>query len=253
MSYLTGMVFIALGLVAVSAQAQDAATLQQAERRGAELFDLERVIEAARAAGEDVRAYRRDDEIAGWVATRSGDIYQITFIRLRRGGEPVGRYRISVNRTGQALGGMERLDDLPLDAREAAQFRARQNAEATPYNACSASYETLVFPDASGGWSAYLMPHAAFSDVLLLGGTYRAQVSGDGNTVTSFGPLASGCAVLQNPADADALRFDDPAGGEINELHAYIGGRAGKPLYVNTGGKSWLVNAGRIQTVPESP
>ena len=47
MSYLTGMVFIALGLVAVSAQAQDAATLQQAERRGAELFDLERVIEAA--------------------------------------------------------------------------------------------------------------------------------------------------------------------------------------------------------------
>lgn len=246
-------VCIVLGLVAGSARAQDAATLQAAEQRGAALFDLDRVIQAARVAGEDVRAYRRDDEIAGWIASQQGDIYQVTFIRLQRDDEPVGRYRVSVSRSGQALGEMERLDDLPLDAREAAQFRARLRAEAATYNACSTTYETLVFPDASGGWSAYLMPHAAFSDVLLLGGSYRAQVSGDGSTVENFAALASGCAVLQNPADADALRFDDPQGSGINELHAYIANRAGKPLYVNAGGKSWLVNAGRIQAVPDAP
>ncbi len=252
MSYFTGMVFIALGMVAVSAQAQDAAALQQAERRGAELLELDRVIQAARAAGEDVRAFRRDDDVAGWVATRSGDAYRITFIRLQRNGEPVGRYRVTVSRTGQALGEMERLDDLPLDAREAAQFRARVRAEATPHSACSTTYETLVLPEASGAWSAYLMPRAAFSDVLLLGGSYRAEVSADGHTAVSFAVLASGCTVLPNPGDADALRFDDPEGRGINELHAYAAALAGKPLYVNAGGTSWLVNAGRIQAVPDA-
>ncbi len=242
-----------LAAFAAPALAQDAAEVQRAERLGAELVRLDKAILAAEAAGENLRAFRRDDRIAGWVATARGDGYLIRFVRSARDGELVARYQVPVSRSGQVLGEMERIEDLPLDLREVAQFRARQRAEATSHDTCSTSYETLVLPGDNGGWHAYLLPRGAFSDVLLLGGSYRADVSGDGNTVTGFGPLASGCAVLPNPEQDAALRFDDPAGGAINELHVYVGAQAGKPLYVTTGGRSWLVNEGRIQALAGSP
>ncbi len=248
-----GFFFIALGLIASGVQAQDAAALQQAQRRGTELFELDQAILAARQAGEEMRAFRRDEDIKGWIADTRGEAYLITFVRAGRDDAPVGRYRIAVGRTGKALGEMEKLDDLPLDLREVSQFRARLKAEGTAHEACSATYETLVLPEVSGEWSAYLMPRGAFSDVLLLGGSYRAQVSGDGNTVIAFQALASGCSVLPNPAEAEALRFDDPAGGAVNELHAYIGKLAGKPLYVNSGGGSWVISGGSIQSAPSTP
>lgn len=254
MSNYIGIILVALGLLASPAKAQDAAALRQAESRGAELLALDRAILAARVAGEEVRAFRRDDEIAGWVARARGDGYEIVFVHIERGDVPVVRYRVVVSGTGQVIGEMEKIDSLPLDLREAAQFRAGERAEATPHQSCSETYETLVLAEPNGAWTAYLLPRSAFSDVLLLGGSYRARVSGDGNTVTEFGPLASGCSVLPNPADATALRFDDPTGGAVNELHVYTAARAGKPLYVNTGGASWVIDDGRIQqTAPATP
>ena len=59
-------VCIVLGLVAGFAQAQDAATLQAAERRGAALFDLDRVIQAARAIVADAHMDERAKMRAFW-------------------------------------------------------------------------------------------------------------------------------------------------------------------------------------------
>lgn len=253
MSNHIGIILFSLGLLAAPARAQDAAALRQAESRASELLALDRAILSARVAGEEVRAFRRDDEVAGWISTARGDGYLISFVRIGRDDVPVVRYRAAVSNNGQMIGEMEKVDDLPLEGRELAQFRARQRAEATAHDTCSTTYETLVLPEPNGAWAVYLLPRSAFGDVLLLGGSYRAQVAGDGSMVTEFGPLASGCSVLPNPADAAALRFDDLAGGAINELHVYTAARAGKPLYVNTGGASWVIDGGRIQTAPATP
>lgn len=246
-----------LALCALSAQAQDEAALRAAERLGAELFELDRAVQAAEAAGQEWRAFRRDSDVQGWVAERRGDgSYAITFVGTSRAGERVGLYRASVSRSGTMQGEMERLDQVPLDSRLVVQFAARQRAAEIERVDCSSTYETVVLPDTiqgAPGWRAYLLPRAAFPDVHLLGGTYRADLSGQGDAVRFFQPLASGCTVLQNVADAPALQLVDEQASAPNELHVYVSRQAGKPLYVVGGGRTWLVQDGRIRAVEGVP
>lgn len=248
-----------LALWALAAQAQDDAALRQAERLGAELFELDRAVQAAQTAGQEKRAFRRDSDIQGWVAERQGDgSHAITFVGTNRAGEALGLYRASVSRAGDVLGELERLERLPLESRLAAQFQARQRAGSADRNECSSTYETVVLADTvqgAPGWRAYLLPRAAFPDVYLLGGTYRADLSGQGDAVRFFQPLAPACTVLQNVADAAALQFADEQASAPNELHVYISRLAGKPLYVVTGGsgQTWLIQDGRIRPVQGVP
>lgn len=246
-----------LALWALSAQAQDEAALRDAERLGAELFELDRAVQAVQAAGQEWRAFRRDSDIEGWVADRRGDgTHTITFVGTSRSGDLQGLYRASVSRSGQVQGEIERLDRVPLESRMVAQYAARQRAAAVQHTPCSSTYETVVLPDTiqgAPGWRAYLVPRAAFEDVRLLGGTYRADVSGQGDTVRFFQPLASGCTVLQNVANAPALQLVDEGVTVPNELHVYISRQIGKPLYVVGGGKTWLIQEGRIRAVEGVP
>ena len=242
-----------LALWALSAQAQDEAALRQAERLGAELFELDRAVRAAEAAGEEWRAFRRDDDVEGWVAERRNDgSHAITFVGTNRAGEPMGLYSASVNRSGSVQGEMQRLNEAPLGSRLATQFAARRRAAGIERTACSSTYEIMVLPDTiqnEQGWRAYLLPRAAFPDVYLLGGTYRADVSGQGSAVRFLQPLAAGCTVLQNVADAAALQLIDEQATAPNELHVYISQLSGKPLYVTAGTRQWLIQDGRIRAV----
>ena len=248
-----------LVLWALSAQAQDEVAWREAERLGTALFELDRAVLAAEAAGEEWRAFRRDDDVEGWVAERGSDgSHAITFVGTNRAGEVVGLYRASVSRSGSLQGEMEKLDDeIPLGSRLVAQYAARQRAAGVERVACSSTYEIAVLPDTiqgEAGWRAYLLPRAAFPDVHLLGGTYRADVSAQGSAVRFFQPLASGCTVLQNLADAPALQLVDEQATAPNELHVYTNRRIGKPLYVvGGGGRTWLIQEGRIRAVEGVP
>lgn len=254
-----GIVLGTVLLWAFAAQAQDETALRDAERLGAELFELDRAVRAAQAAGQEWRAFRRESDILGWVADRQGDgSHTITFVGTNRAGEPVGFFQASVTRAGEMRGEMERLDRSALGSRQAAQFRARQRTANVEYSACSETYETVLLADSiqgAPGWRAYLLPRAAFPDVYLLGGSYRADVSEQGDAVRFFQPLASGCTVLQNVADAQALQFSDDQASAPNELHVYISRLAGKPLYVRAGGNgtTWLIQDGRIRAVENIP
>ena len=244
-----------LALSALSVQAQDEEALGQAERLGTELFELDRAVQAAYAAGQEWRAFRRDDGVEGWVAERRGDgSHAITFVGRNRDDEHVALYHASVGRSGSLQGEMERLDKVPLSGRLAAQYAARQRAAGIQRSECSSTYETVVMPgtiQGAPGWHAYLLPRAAFPDVHLLGGTFRADISERGDAVRFMQPLAAGCSVLQNIADAPALQFADEQASAPNELHVYISRRVGKPLYVQAGdsGQTWLIQDGRIRAV----
>ncbi|MCX7564125.1 hypothetical protein OS176_11400 [Xanthomonadaceae bacterium XH05] len=250
---------LASSAFATQVQAQDEAALREAERLGMALFELDRAVQAAQEAGQELRAFRRDDDVQGWVAERAGDgSHAIMFVGATRNDEIVGRYRVSVNRSGHVFEEMERLDDVPLNDRQQAQFLARQRAASVEHTACSGTYDTVVLADTiqgASGWRAYLLPRAAFPDVHLLGGTYRADLNAQGTTVRYFQPLASGCSVLQNVADAPALQFADEAVAGPNELHVYISQRLDKPLYVSAGGgeNTWLIQDGRIRAVQGVP
>lgn len=252
-----GIIAGVLALAALSAQAQSEAELRDAERLGAVLFELDRAVQAAQAAGQEWRAFRRDGDIQGWVADRAADgSHVITFVGTNRQDELVGLFQASVNRSGTVQGELERLDRVVLASRQVAQFQARKNAASVEHAACSENYETLVLADVivgTPGWRAYLLPRAAFADVYLLGGSYRADVAADGNAVRYFQPLASGCLVLQNVADAAALQFVDENAVGPNELHVYISRMTGKPLYVTASGNTWLIQDGRIHAVQEIP
>lgn len=252
MFFRTAIIAAAIGLVALPVIAQEDATLREAERFGQYLFELDRAVQAAETAGDDMRSFRRDKDIVGWVADLQGDTYWLTFVGFSRSREPVALYQIPVGRSGQVLDKMQRLDKDWLDPSLTAQFAARQRASNVEHSTCSNDYETIVMRDTvSGapGWRAWLLPRSAFPDVFLMGGTYRADMSERGDVVQHFMPLAEGCSILQNPADADALRFEDEQGAGPNELHVYINRVAGKPLYVGSGGRSWLIENGRIRAL----
>ena len=254
MFFRTAIIAATLGLVALPVIAQDDATLREAERLGQHLFEMDRAAQAAATAGNDMRSFRRDKDIVGWVADLQGDTYWFTFVGLSRSSEPVALYQIPVERSGQALDKMQRLDRDWLDAGLALQFAVRQRASNVEHSTCSNEYETIVMRDTDAGsgapgWRAWLLPRSAFSDVLLLGGTYRADLSQRGDVVQHFMPLADGCSILQNPAEADALRFEDEQGGGPNELHVYINLVVGKPLYISSGERSWLLENGRIRAL----
>ncbi len=246
-----------LGAVASPAQGQVDATLRRAERSGAQLHELERVFTAAKAAGEEMRAFRRSDRITAWVADRRDGGYRVIFAGEDRQGRPIGLFQVTVAASGDVTQDIHKLDKEPLDGALAAQYFARRLAENTEHAACSTTYMTLALaadePGATG-WQVYLLPTSSFSDVLMVGGSYRMEVSAAGDTVRASQALGgAGCAVLQNPADAAVLQVDAGLGAGPNELHVYLALQARKPLYVVSGDRTWLVRDGRIQLAAPRP
>lgn len=241
---------IGVGLPAL-AQDDDAA-LRQAEQTGAQLFELERVWLAAEAAGEEVRAFRRNDGIIDWVVERSGNDYTLVFVGETRRGQPVGLFQVRMGRNGAVLGEFERLDRLELEGARLAQYRALRLAAEAPHATCSTTYATLALGDGSASpWRIYLLPQSSFADVLLIGGSYRARVAPRGDALQAFEPLAgNGCGILQNPADAEVLQLVDGLHAGPSELHVYLSLLAGKPMYVVSGDRTWLIQAGQIHPVP---
>ena len=243
-----------MGGVANPAQGQVDATLRRAERSGAQLEELGRVFTVANAAGEQMRAFRRSDRITGWVADGRDGGYHVIFVGEDREGRPIGLFQVTVAASGTVTEEMHKLDKEPLEGELAAQYFARRLAESTEHTACSTTYMTLALaadePGATG-WQVYLLPTSSFPDVLMVGGSYRLDVSAAGNAVSASQTLGgAGCAVLQNPADAAVLQVDGGLGAGPNELHVYLALTARKPLYVMSGDRTWLVQDGRIQLAP---
>lgn len=236
------------------AQAQDASDWPRAERIGAQLYELDRVARSAHEAGEDLRAFRRDEKILGWVFERSVGDYRITFVGEARDGTPIALYQVQVDASGNVLDKMRKLDKSPLSSRLAAQYEAGKNAALVDYESCSAEYQTLALQDAGGsqqGWQTYLLPRSSYADVIIFGGSYLVDMTASGaqaRTVTAL--AAEGCSVLSNPAGAAALQQDGAPDTGPNELHVFLSLQAGKPLYVVSEDHTWLIQDGRIRLMP---
>ena len=237
-----------------SAQTQNEAAWRRSEQIGAQLYELDQAAQAAYKAGEELRAFRRDDKILDWVSERSGGNYRIIFVGEARDGTPVALYQVEVSASGALMDEMRRLDKSPLQDRLAAQYAAGKNAAAIEHESCSNEYQTFVLPNADGGqqgWSAYLLPRSSYADVIMFGGSYRMDMTANGDRVQAFSALAAdGCSVLSNPVDAEALQQDGAQRSGPNELHVYLSLQAGKPLYVISEDHTWLIQNGRIRLMP---
>lgn len=251
-SYHWVALLLALSVPWGSGQAQDEARLRDVERVGAQLHELDRVIESARESGESMRAFRRNDDISGWAARADAAGYTVTFIMETRKLGPVGVFRAEVGRDGSVPGAVERLDNLPLSPELLEQYAARKAAAGSAHQSCSQDYAQLALPATNGsGWEVYLLPRSSFDDVLLVGGSYRVEVVAGGERIGVVQPLAGeGCAVLANAADAGVLQLVDELGAGPNALHVYLNLLAGKPLYVVSGDRTWLIQNGRISLIP---
>ncbi len=236
------------------AHAQAPNELERAERVGQQLYQLDRALNAANTAGQDLRAFRRSDEITGWVSgRREGDTW-LTFVGESKKQGPIGLYQVAITASGTPVGEMQRLDEEPLSGDLLVQYNARKLAEALPRTQCATQTDILLIPDvASSGsvWQAYVLPHSAFGDVLMLGGSLRVTVAADGTRVDASTALGGdACTVVQNPADAPSLQVSEGGSAGPNEVHVYLSLRAGKPLYVIDGERRWLVQDGHIRSLP---
>lgn len=240
--------------MAAPAQAQNEAGWRQSERIGAQLYALDRAAQAAYEAGEDVRSFRRDDKILDWVAEHSGSDYQITFVGEARDGTPIALYQVRIGSSGVVIDPLRRLDKSPLPGQLAAQYQAGKSAAGVEHTACSSDYQTLVVRDGESGqqdWQVYLLPLSSYPDVIIFGGSYRVDVTPNGDSVRTVTALAAeGCSVLPNPPDAAALQQDGAPEAGPNELHVYRSLQAGKPLYVVSANNTWLIQDGRIRHMP---
>lgn len=238
----------------VAAKAQTPGDLERAERMGQQLYQLDRAFNAANVAGQDTRAFRRSDEITGWVSgQRDGDVW-LTFVGESKKQGPIALFQMAISAAGTPVGEMQRLDEEPLSGELLVQYSARKRAEALPHTQCATQTDTLLIPETTPAgtvWQAYVLPHSAFGDVLMLGGSVRVTVAADGARVDASQALGGeACTVVQNPADAPALQVSEGTQGGPNELHVYLSLRAGKPLYVIDGERRWLVQDGHVRAVP---
>ena len=247
-----------LAMTAMSAAAQDDAALRKVEQLGAQLYVFDRAARIADAQGQKQRGFRRDEDVAGWVAEARADGIWITFVGRPEDGGLVSLYRIGIDSSGKELEGLRRVDPEPVGTRLTAQFHARQRAAGVERMQCSNTEETLVLPGegaGNAGWYAYVLPRAAFPDVFLLGGSVRVDVAAPGDTVLGVQPLASDCVVLQNTPKSRELLFAEDRASTPNELHVYLSLLARKPLYVTTtvNGLTWLIQDGHIRPVAGIP
>jgi hypothetical protein len=223
----------------------------KAERLGEELY-LQDTI-AAKATDMMLRVVGpiKPGELSGWIIVKDGAGNLTRFIKQT--GEDINVvYDVRINVKGD---GEVRKDNLrPLSKKEAAMFRARQNAMRVAPKDCVRAYNTAVMEDIeSNGWLVYILA-ATMEDVIVVGGHTRVKVSADGNNVLAVTPLYKSCLTVQRPPADNTnelaafsvtyLMADVPS-----EIHVYLSHLHGYPVYVATARGNWLVKNGKISLI----
>lgn len=225
-----------------------AAVLNAAETNGAAIYRHDHAAAIATDAAFEIRAFKRDKRVNGWITEEKGSDIIVTFIDK----VPAALYRVTVSNSGAVTGGVTTLDSpTPLTAFESGAAAARALAMKSGFAPCSDKYNSVVLPDKSlaNNWVVYLLPGTTRKNVVPIGGTYRVET--DAKTVTSRRGFTRTCIALQYDARSASLMITHLLDPTPTEVHVFWGLWSGKPLYAGTlpHGTIWAVESGKIRLV----
>jgi hypothetical protein len=231
--------------------AEEQAAIDLAEQRGAEIFRHDHAAAVATDAALEVRAFKRDKRMRGWITAPEGAGILVTFIDET----PAALYRVHVDAEGKVAGEVEVLaEPAPLSAFETGAAKARLAARATKINACTERYNSVVLPadDAATRWHAWMIPASTDWNVVPLGGAYRFEVV-DGKVVEQRA-FTNTCISFNNR--------NTPSGGELaglavthlldpwpTEIHVFWQRWSRQPMFVAAGNSAWQIEGGQIELV----
>lgn len=226
---------------------QEAAALRAAEAAGAAIYRHDHAAAVATDAALEIRAFKKDKRVRGWITEERGNEIVVTFIDE----SPAALYRATVSAAGVLAGNVTVLESpLPLTPFESGAAAARVAALSAGFEPCSEKYNTVVLPANEGAatkWIVYLLPATTKNDVIPIGGTYR--VESDGGAVVSRRAFTRTCIALPHDRRAVMLMITHLLDSTPTEAHVFWSLWAGKPMYVATSphGTLWTIEGGKIE------
>lgn len=251
----------ALASPLIHAQEQTPAALDSAQRTKA-LLDAELVgvvilrhdhaAAVATDAARELKAFRRDARLGGWITEAHDGGIAVTFIS--KDAAPQALYRILVSDEGKMVGDVQALPSpTALTPNEAAAASARNTAFGSDFAACSRTYNTVVLPapeNSDAGWTVYLLPGTTKQGHVPIGGSYRFDLDASGTKVIRHRGFTRTCIALENPKQAEAMMITHLLDTVPTEIHVYWSLWARKPMYVMTSpGSIWKIEDGRIMHI----
>jgi hypothetical protein len=227
---------------------QEAAAIRSAEVTGLAIYRHDHAASVATDAARELRAFKKDKRVTGWVTEEQQGQIVVTFIDRA----PAALYRIAVSKDGIAGPVTALGSPTPLSDYESGAAAARTAALTSKFQPCSESYNSVVLPagETPGKtWVVYLLPGTTKSNVVPIGGTYRIETSG--SNVTSQRGFTRTCIVLQTDPRAVGLMITHLLDPIPTEAHVFWSLWAKKPMYVATppNGTVWAVEGNKIKLV----
>ena len=228
----------------------EASALRSAETTGLTIYRHDQAAAVATDAARELRKFKNDKRLRGWVTEEKQDQIVVTFIDQT----PAALYRISVSKDGVA-GPVTILEEpAPLTAYESGAAAARAAALASKFEPCSENYNPVVLPSTDStesSWVVYLLPGTKKKNVVPIGGTYRMDVSGS-NVISQRG-FTRTCIALQTAPRAVGLMITHLLDPIPTEAHVFWSIWAQKPIYVATAKNKaiWIVDGNKISLVDQ--
>lgn len=227
------------------------ARVRAAEQTGREIFRHDQAASAATDALFEVRGFKRNRQLRGWITEAKGDRVLVTYIGQAKGGQPTARYRVWVDSQGRVEGKPSVLrEPEPLTPFEAAAARAQ--SQEVEFQPCAERYNAVVLPagESLQKWRKYLLPGTTQHGIVPLGGSYRADIdlaTGE----TEVRGYTKTCIQLESPREAVGLMVSHLLDPEPTEVHVFWSLWAGKPMYVaiTEPRTLWSIEEGKIRPV----
>lgn len=227
------------------------------ERVGHKIFAHD---QAAWGATDFVRAKGiKPEGLVGWITEDAGESIRVLWI-AQNGDQLTLRYE--TRNQGQAVvdGSFQSFDGgKPLEPRQVAAFKARQNAASSGFERCPGTYNSVVLPSEPGepdGYNVFLLVALPDWSKVMVGGNVLIRMDGTGMKVLETKSYTKSCLVLggdEAPAGAKpvALYMSDVMSQTPTPIHVFLNLQHNETFFVLTtaNGIVWEVKNGEIRPV----
>ena len=231
-----------------------AAVIRGIEQTGRQIFVLDAAARVATDALGEIRAFKKDRRLKGWITEETPEGILVNFVGGKRAAQVSVFYRALVSIDGQ-LKGMPEALKVPtiLTSEQLAQFRARQLGLSNIDVHCSKSYNSVVLPRNSldSNWIVYALPATKKAGVFPVGGSYRIETDPAGASVLSRRGFTKSCIDMTVRPDAVALTLSHLLDPNPTEIHVLLNLLSSTNVFIITVDNRalWGISKGRIHFV----
>ena len=227
------------------------AVIEDIEQTGKKIFVLDTAARVATDALGEIRGFRKDPRLKGWITEESAEGVLVSFVGSKGEANVAILYRALVSMHGQLKGMPESLKvPQSLTDEQMSQFRARQLGLSSVEKPCSKSYNSVVLPRSSpdSNWVVYALPGTKKTDVVPVGGSYRIETDSTGAFVVSSRGFAKSCIELVVRPDAVALSLTHLLDPSPTEIHVFLNLLSGSRFFIITVNNRalWGIAKGRV-------